>query len=41
VVGILTRLEKDYQDGDADSKNEWNSMREDIRNKVIYIYIIE
>lgn len=34
AMGILNRLEKDFIDGEADGKNEWNSMREDIKNKV-------
>lgn len=39
ALGILQRLEKDFGDTEADFKNEWNSMREDIKNKVSSFFL--
>lgn len=38
-IGILKRLEKDFQESETDFKNEWNSLKEDLKNKAINCFL--
>jgi hypothetical protein len=34
IIGIMTRLEQEFQEAEADSKHEYQSLRDDVKNKV-------
>ncbi|KND01614.1 uncharacterized protein SPPG_03412 [Spizellomyces punctatus DAOM BR117] len=33
ILGIMTRMEQEFQDTEADAKHEYSSMRDDVKNK--------
>ena len=35
VLGIMARIEMDFQETEADAKNEHSSLKDDAKNKVI------
>jgi hypothetical protein len=34
VLGIMARMETEFQDTEADAKHEFSSLRDDVKNKV-------
>ncbi|KAJ3324163.1 Dynein regulatory complex subunit 2 [Blyttiomyces sp. JEL0837] len=34
IMGIMTRMEQEFQDAEADAKHEYSSMKDDVKNKV-------
>lgn len=34
ILGIMSRMEQEFQDTEADAKHEYSSLRDDVKNKV-------